>query len=568
MAGAAEGSYRSVLRLRDFRLLTLGSAASQIGDWLYNVALLVYVFDRTHSATWVAAATMVRLLPFVVLGPVGGVIADRYERTRILVASTAVQTAVMVGMTAAVAWHAQALVVIVLAGANSASAVAVRPAALAMVPPVVGESGLAPANALLHTVQDVGVVAGPAIGAGILALGSPSLAFGANAATFVVAGLTFALLRVRSRGAGESAAGPVAQFVDGLRAVRDTPYVPILTLITFIGAFTYGAQTVQLVVYAQERLGLSSDGYGYLLASAGFGGVLGATVSNRLASRRRIAVPLTVGIVVFVGSQLGFAGVSVAGVAIAIGVASGLGMVAADVIAETAISRTASNEVMGRIFGAYDGISVGAMVLGAFVAAPLVKSTGIRTSLVILGCAAIGVALLCVPTLVGLDRVSARVVEVLEPRIEVLSKLAIFTGATRFALERLASAADEVSVASGTVVIAEGDPADDFYVCTDGTLDVFARGEFAGPARHLRTLGPGAHFGEIGLIEHIPRTATVRATTDCSLLRIPGGAFLDALTTAPAGLSTMRDGVRIALARTHPSMRPRGADELLAQSEG
>ena len=54
--------------------------------------------------------------------------------------------------------------------------------------------------------------------------------------------------------------------------------MPVLTLLTFVGAFTYGAQTVQLVVYVQQRLDLSADGYGYLLAATGAGGVLGATL--------------------------------------------------------------------------------------------------------------------------------------------------------------------------------------------------------------------------------------------------------------------------------------------------
>src|SRR5439155_10371207 len=122
--------------------------------------------------------------------------------------------------------------------------------------------------------------------------------------------------RVRSRGVTEAAPSALVLFVDGLRAVRSTPYVPVLTFLTFVGAFTYGAQTVQLVVYVQQRLHLGPDGYGYLLAAAGAGGVLGATVSNRLAARRRVMLPLILSSLVFVGSQLGFAAVSVTALAV------------------------------------------------------------------------------------------------------------------------------------------------------------------------------------------------------------------------------------------------------------
>jgi CRP-like cAMP-binding protein len=412
-------------------------------------------------------------------------------------------------------------------------------------------------------VQDVGVVTGPAIGAAILAVGSPAEAFAFNTLSFLFGGVTFAAIRQRSRGLGESAPSALVQFVDGMRAVRHTPYVPVLTFLTFVGAFTYGAQTVQLVVYVQQQLHLSPDGYGYLLGASGLGGVLGATVSNRMASRRRIAIPLIVASVAFVASQLLYAGVSVESLAIGISVMAGFGMVIADVIAETAISRTASNEVMGRIFGAYDGISVGAMVLGALAAAPLVRIFGVRASMVQLGVVAVAATLLCLPVLQGLDRLSAKVVAELSPRIDVLTKLAIFNGAPRVAIERLASSATELTVAPGTAVVTEGDLADAFYVCTAGQLDVSAAGERGGQARHLRTLGAGSYFGEIGLLEHIPRTASVQARTECSLLRIDGDVFLDALTAAPAGLSTMRDGVVRALARTHPSLRPEGTERLI-----
>jgi MFS family permease len=180
--------------------------------------------------------------PFVLFGAVGGVIADRFERTKILVVSSIAQGVVMATITVCVAQNTAVLVVILLAGGNSAAAVAVRPAALAMLPPIVTETGLAPANALLHSVQDIGVVAGPAVGAGILAVTSPATAFGVNAATFAIAAITFRRIRQRSSGAGESAASPLAQFIDGMRAVRRTPYVPLLTILTFVGAFTYGAQ--------------------------------------------------------------------------------------------------------------------------------------------------------------------------------------------------------------------------------------------------------------------------------------------------------------------------------------
>ena len=65
-------AYRDVVAIRDARTLITASAVSQLGDWLYNAALLGYVYGATRSAGWVGAATIVRLLPYVLLGPLGG----------------------------------------------------------------------------------------------------------------------------------------------------------------------------------------------------------------------------------------------------------------------------------------------------------------------------------------------------------------------------------------------------------------------------------------------------------------------------------------------------------------
>ena len=75
------------MRHRDYRFLVAASSISQTGDWLYNVALLVWVYDATGSAGWVAFVTVARLVPYVVVGPFGGVIADRYDRRTVLIVS-------------------------------------------------------------------------------------------------------------------------------------------------------------------------------------------------------------------------------------------------------------------------------------------------------------------------------------------------------------------------------------------------------------------------------------------------------------------------------------------------
>ncbi len=552
-----ESSYRAAWVIPNFRRLVIGSSASQMGDWLYNVALLVYVFDATGSATWVGIATVGRLVPYVLFGPIAGVIADRFDRVRVMVVTDVLRALLMAGITFAVIAGLPAQLVIGLAFVATAAGTPNRPAALATLPDIVGESRLAPANALLHTVQDVGIVLGPAVGAVILALGSPALAFGLNAATFVWSAVVTTMIDVRSRGVGGNQEKPPSSLtlmMEGLKAMRTTPYVSVMTAMTCFGAFTYGAGTVQLVLYAEQQLGLGADGYGYLLGAAGLGGVLGATVSNRIAARARVAIPMIVSGVIFCGSLIAWTGTSRLWVAVMIGVISGIAMVVSDVVGEVAITRSCDPATRGRVFGAFDSLCVGAMVLGALLAPSVIRVFGLPASMLVIGGGAVALTLSCYPILRRLDRISITATALVAPRLAAISELGIFHGAPQRALEEMARGAAEVDVPDGIAVVVQGEPADAFYVVMAGELSVRSTGEVGGPPVFLRTLRAGDSFGEIGLIEAIPRTASVTTTADAKLLRIGADEFLSALTASPSGIGGLRAGIRPLLERTHPSL--------------
>jgi CRP-like cAMP-binding protein len=121
-------------------------------------------------------------------------------------------------------------------------------------------------------------------------------------------------------------------------------------------------------------------------------------------------------------------------------------------------------------------------------------------------------------------------------------------------LERLAAACTVVRMRAGEPIVREGEEADALYVIVSGRVDVKSRGE-GKTEQHIRVMEQGTYFGEIGVLERIPRTATVTALEDVELYRIEGTAFLDALATASAN-PTLLAGARTRLARTHPSLEP------------
>ena len=531
-------AYRDVLAVPDARALIGASAASQIGNWLYNAALLGYVYSTTHSAAWTGVATVCRLLPYVLLGPFGGAIADRYRRRTVLLAGDALRMLLMAAIAATVASAGPVTLVIAFTAMASAAGSAERPAAMALLPRLVGETRLGPANALLHTVQDLGILIGPAIGAILLAVAPAWVAFAANGTTFAVSALLISIMRPDPAPAGGRAPG-VGRLARGLRTVRTTPFALWLIVIVAMVEFTYGAQTVQLVVYATRSLGLGSGGYGVLLTAAGIGGLASAVVNGRLSTSRRVSVILVVTGLLACATQLAYAGIQVLTIALAVTVIGNAALVSCEVVGETVLARIVPREALGRVIGIFDAVSVAAMVAGAVLAPVLVALTSLRASLVILGTAALAITLLCGLGLRGLDALSAQRADELASRAAVLQGLPVAVGVPRIVLEQLTSAAQFCPLPSGVDVVVQGAPAHAFYAVADGRVVVRQGG------RAVAHLGPGDSFGERGLLDHAPRNATVTTEMDTTLLRVEGQALLDALEAAPT--------LRPALDLSHPA---------------
>jgi CRP-like cAMP-binding protein len=184
----------------------------------------------------------------------------------------------------------------------------------------------------------------------------------------------------------------------------------------------------------------------------------------------------------------------------------------------------------------------------------VVSAAGLDAALLAMAFGPLAVALLGFPSLLAIDRQTAERTQLLAPRVSVLEGLGIFAAATRAVLESLAAAEIAVEFAAGTPIVREGDSADAMYVLVEGEVEVAARGEAGGPPRVLRRMRGPTYFGEIGVLEHIPRTATVTATTPCRCERIDADRLLAALTTSPPS-STMMENARSRLAVTHPSRR-------------
>lgn len=556
-AQSAKGAgYRSALRSRDLRRLMASETISSSGSWAYNVALAVLLYDRTHSTAWVAAGSIGRFAPALVFSAYGGVIAERFERIGLMVRLNLIALVLQLGL-ALVAWRHWSLVVAIgLASLSSMVGTTYAPSVAAVIPQVVPEDDLAAANALSGTVDNLVVVVGPAIGAALLLLGGPALAILVNALTFAVAAGVVATMRVRSKPSDVTAggrAGPGRQVADGFRALASSATAATFVAFSVLASFIYGTDTVLFVPISQFQLHTGASGYGYLLAGLGVGGIAGALVINRLASSRRLAPAILGGISAYCLPTALLVVVHQPTVAFVLQVVRGAGTLVVDTLAILALQRSASKEMVARVFGAFFALVLGAITLGALVT-PLLLRLGLHFTMLVYGLGVPALCLLTLPRLASLDRITAARAAQLAPRIAILERLDLFATASRSSLEQLAGAAGEIEVPVGTAVVEEGGESNAFYAIEAGELEVSAVGERGGAPVRLRTLGAGSYFGEIGLLAHIPRTATVTSVEPSTLLRIDGTDFLDALTNLSASPS-MLEGARTRLATTHPSHR-------------
>ena len=554
MARSDRGLLRA-LKHRDLRLLFGALAVSVAGSWAYNVALIVYAYEETHSATWVAAASLGRFVPVLLFQSYAGVLAERFERIKVMVASDLLCAFWMSLVAVLAGLHAPVAAVLVFAALTSVTSSVYTPAVSAMIPQIAGEEDLAAANALNGTIDNLAIIAGPAIGAVLLLAGPPPVAFAVNAASFAFSALVVGRIKERSTPSDVAAEGnPWQQVLGGFRAITTSATAAVLVGFSVLASFVYGTDTVALMYVSKDRLGTGANGYGYLLAALGVGGVLAAFLVDRLAGSRRLGVVILAGMAVYCLPTALLTVTDNRYLVSAIEVVRGGGTLVVDVLAITCLQRSLPKDMIARVFGAFLTLVLAAISLGSLVTSQVLPRAGLDTTLLLLAFAVPAVCVACWPMLHRIDLAAAAKYEELRPRITLLEALDIFTAAKRPALERLAGALERVEVPAGRAIVTEGAEADALWIVVSGEVAVSAKGEGA-RAHRVRTMGARSYFGEIGLLAHTPRTATVKALEPCVLYRLPGDEFLDAL-TANTGSASLLEGARTRLARTHPSYAP------------
>ena len=519
------GPYGVLRGNRDLTLLFGGQVVSAFGDWLYILALVVLAYDLTGSATLVAALTFVRLLPYALFLPFSGLLADRGNRKALMIGADLGRGVCMLGLlfvgSPETIWVAFPLVFL----ATSLSSL-FNPAMNSVLPAIVGdEEDLVRANSIWSQMDALSFVLGPALGGVLALLGEPWLAFLINGLTFLISAATLLFVRLPSREISERAEEEEGWFSETLAGFRflfkENEGVLAAFTITITGIGLMGGAIWTLtVVLAEKTFGLGGQGAGFLNAAYGAGGLLGGFVVGAVASRMRLGSAFIWGTAVSSVVAILF-GLSPAGVLpFVLILALGVTDVFSEVSSNTILQTGTPEELLGRVFGAFESTLIFSMLVGAVVIGPLIDLAGPRAATVILTLVSVALLLLCLPRL-------RRIEEALGVRI-FIRRVPVLAGLPHRVLEDLASRMRLESIPENTAIVREGDVGDRLYIVKEGEAEVVARGDGEKEVT-LATLSKTDYFGEIALLRDVPRTATVRSRDSMELYSLERDDFRELL---------------------------------------
>ena len=301
-------SYISILRNnRNFRLLYIGQTISQLGDWFNAVAVYALLLDLTGSATAVAWMMIVQFLPVAIVGPLAGVVVDRVDRRRLMIATDLLRGA-MILMLLFIRRRDQVWIAYVVMAFVVGAQAFFEPARTATIPNVTEPEDLLPANALSSATWSAMLALGASIGGIVTALAGRNVAFVVNALSFFTSAWFIAQTRYHSTPAptpkpdGILALTGITDLIEGARYVRQQSHVAALMLVK-AGWGLAGGVLLLLTIFGQRVFPLaggSAAGIGVLYAARGIGAGLGPIALRWIVGQQPRRLRQTIGPAYFI----------------------------------------------------------------------------------------------------------------------------------------------------------------------------------------------------------------------------------------------------------------------------
>jgi MFS family permease len=389
----------SLLRRRDFGLLWAGGLISETGDWFLLVGLPIWVLQLTGSSLVTATVFLVGLLPGLVVGPLAGVLVDRWDRRRTLVAVSLAQAAFLLPLLA-VDGRGDLWIVYAVMAVEASLGQLNDPARNALVPSLVEEGDLVGANALIGLNSNLARLAGSPLGGVLVEVaGLPGLVIG-DAVSFLLGAALIGLVGSPRRAAVDPAVhspvlgpapvpavphGMAGEWLDGLRVTLGNRELRWGLVVNGLAAVAQGIFTVLFVVFVTRELGGDGADVGLLRGVQAIGGLLGGVLVVAMARRLPAGRLLGTSLLVFALIDLAiwngpllttaiwlYLGLFVAAGIPGIGVLTGL---------TALVQEHTGDAYLGRVFASYLGSFNGLMAVGMLLAGLLGDTVGVVTVL-------------------------------------------------------------------------------------------------------------------------------------------------------------------------------------------
>jgi MFS family permease len=375
------------LRERDFALLWTGMTISLLGDGIFLVAEAWQVYDLDNDPLALSLVGTSWTLGMVAFLLTGGLMSDRADRRRVLIAADLVRAAALVGMgvlsiTGVIEiWHLVALSLFMGVGEAFFG-----PAFGAIVPDIVSAELLVQANALQQLVQQAAAkLIGPALGGFVVAAIGAGPAFLVDAGTFALSAIAVGALKVRSQ-AVERARSARAELREGLAFVRREPWLwSTLIAASLSLLFFLGPLEVLLPYIVRNDLDAGAGGFGLILATAGLGAIVVSLAVSQFGVPRRyltfMYVLWSAATLPLIGYALGTSLWQFLVLSAAYGACETGGMV----VWGTLMSTRVPPDLRGRVHSLDWFVSIGLTPISFALTGPLSSAIGIDATLVLAG---------------------------------------------------------------------------------------------------------------------------------------------------------------------------------------
>jgi MFS family permease len=392
------GTARAALRHQVFRRVFVGAFLSNIGSWMQNVILGALAYELTHSATFVGVLLFAQLGPLLLFSLVGGLLADVFDRRRLLIVVSFTQLALSVLL----AWVARGddpsrlWLVVITFGIGMGQAV-FGPTYSALLPVLVGREDLAGAISLNSAQMNGSRVIGPAIAGLMEAQFGASTVFLVNAASYLL--VIWALYTVELpppvHNPDEEGQG-LRRLLSGFGAAREDPVVGRSLVIVFSFSLLSLPFIGQLPTLADRNLHIepTSIQYGLLYTCFGAGAMVGALSIGTVLADRSMGRIVRVGLVFFAGFLAVFAWLRDIGPAYAVVVLVGLAYFAVITSLSTVLQERLDDHNRGRVMALWIMGFGGTVPIGNLIAGPIIEWTSVTAVVFVGAVIALGLAAL------------------------------------------------------------------------------------------------------------------------------------------------------------------------------